>query len=43
MLGLLHQDLFGVFLVEEGKKHYGESCEEDVINLENPFLIENLP
>jgi hypothetical protein len=32
-----------VLLVEEGEKHDGEGCEEDVIDLENPFLIEHLP
>ena len=31
-----------MFLVEEGKKHNRESCKENVVDLEDPFLVKHL-
>lgn len=31
-----------MFLIKEGKKHYRESCEENIVNLEDPFFIKYL-
>lgn len=41
-LGLLHELVFLVLSIEESEDHYWESCEDDVVNLEDPLFVEDL-
>lgn len=41
-LGLLHKFVLLVLAVEEGEDHDGEGGEDDVVDLEDPLLVEDL-